>query len=140
MQEPITEERIEKNQERLVEMLEEVNEINDEMQTVGQEEKEDPVLLRNVNRRFPAQLARVDKLYAEAEQILSVARAYWSEAIDAKMQATRFKEILDGKVALEQRAFRLIERTHKTLNTLITANITNLSFLKAEMQQAPRGH
>lgn len=126
---------IKQNQERLQTILDEIEIINQEMQDVGMDEKENPILLRNTLRKFSSYLARVDVLYAETEAILSIARAYWSESLDAKIQATRFKEILEGKVALEQKAFRLAERTHKTLNTIITANITNLSFLKEELKQ-----
>jgi predicted XRE-type DNA-binding protein len=119
-------------EEKLQKMLEEISEINIELQAVGQDDV--PEIYRQQLSRLGNLLARVDFMYAEAEEILNIQRAKWSEELDSKIQATRFKELLEGKVALEQKVWRMIERTHKTINTLITMMITQLSYLKEELR------
>jgi hypothetical protein len=87
-------------------------------------------------RDFTSELGRVDNLYALAEQMLNIAKGYYSENLDINMQATRFREILLSKTSREQRVFRQVERTNVTLKELINALRTQLSFLKQEMYHA----
>jgi len=131
------EDRVNKHLERLQEISEEIKDINRAIVEANLDDS--PILLMQHLRELTSYLARVDMLYAETEMILSYARAYWSETLDSKLQATRFKEILDGKVAIEQQIHRQVERTHKTLNTTINALITQISYLKEEMRLAGRG-
>jgi hypothetical protein len=90
--------------------------------------------ISNLIQKHTSRLARTDFLCAEAERLLNDAKGFYAENIDQKMQATRFREVLEAKVSLFQRAYTQCAKTNSTLKATIDALRSQLSYLKEEMR------
>jgi len=119
------------DKELLEQILSEVNAMYEDIRVRSLEDNTD-IMKENLSI-YTTYYARASQIYADTQRIVSEARAYWSENIDSKIQATRFREILEGKIAQEVKVHTLVDRLLKTLNHLIDTTITKLSFAKAEM-------
>lgn len=127
-------ELLHQRQQKLIKILEEIKLINEKLEE-GYPPDEGSIMRTKLSQ-FNSDLARVNTLTAEAKVIYQLARAYWSEQLDAKIQATRFREILEGRTSFEETVFFQAQRTARTLEVMIDSIRSQLAFLKEEMRQS----
>ena len=131
-------EQVDANLEMTQIVADEIYKINSYLQADPDEELPPARMMRKLNW-LTAMKSRVGQLRSESEAVLSFARAYWSEELDQKISATRFREILEGKVILESKMKSQCERTSATIDVTAECVRSQLSFAKEELSQSRRG-
>lgn len=116
----------------LKELIDISNEIKDINDFLAQNQESDPNAIFTKITLLSNYLARTTELLSQAEYILNVARGKASEEIDAKVQATRYKDVLMARVSNEQKVYRFVERTNASIVHILEGLRSQLSYLKEE--------
>jgi len=125
---------IQERMDELKSIIDEIGDINNSL--VAGYDYSNPEEINSLIQKHTARLARTDILCANAERLLAEARGFYAERIDSKMQATRFREVLEAKVSIFQRAYTQAAKTNATLKEAINALRSQLSYLKEEMRNS----